>query len=186
MNKSRKVNPIFYLLISIVLYGAISCKNENKSNKEFASPYFSPLFKANNAFVYRNAMFGYSVDEIKKSETAKLYDATVDHLFYEFSFPKDSTLFSEYANVNYFFDENNQLDIITTDVFLSDSAQVDALSTALNEHFTALYGNKIETDVEKPFWNGSIRNKENKEINYTISYSTLSDDIGISIEFVRK
>jgi hypothetical protein len=122
------------LLVSgcIFLFNLAACQqNNNKATIENASPYFSNFFTGNEDAVLRGIQFNCTPDELKKLEKAKLYESTPDHLFYEFSYPKDSTTFSEYANIQYFFNENNQLDIIIAEIYLNDSTQEQQLKNNL-------------------------------------------------------
>ena len=105
MQKSRF--QILYL--TFFLCFIISCHHDTyKDSIKDASPYFISLFTGNEDAVFRGINFNETADAIKKIETSKLYESTPDHLFYEVTFPKDSTSFSEYANVQYFFNEDNQ------------------------------------------------------------------------------
>ena len=90
-------------------------------------------------------------------------ETTADHLFYEFIYPKDSSAFSEYANVQYFFNENNQLDIITTDIYLNDSAQVAQTKKSFEQYYTKRYGKSERDEKGYDIWNGEFTNTKTKK-----------------------
>ena len=134
----------------------------------------------------RGVDFNISQDELKKIEKSKLYESTSDHLFYEFSYPKDSTPFAEYANVEYFFDENNKLDIITTDIYLSDSFQEVTLQKKFIEYYNKRYGNSKNDDYAYDVWNGSFKDKTfGAKHKYTVALKPLENDNGVTLEYVR-
>jgi hypothetical protein len=166
-----------------------SCWNKNHSNSlENPSPYFKNFMPGNEDAVLRNIGFNVSPEEIKKMETSKLYEETPDHLFYEYSFPTDSTPFSEYANIQYFFNEENQLDIITADIYMSDSLQENKLRNNLTDYFNHRYGSASKEDNGEEVWNGKYKDKNtNSTYKYTVDIKDLEDnDYGVSIEYVRE
>jgi hypothetical protein len=174
---------IFSLLLLAILI-ATSCKPKvDKSKIKDASPYFTHFYSGNDDAVLRDINFNMSPDDVKKTETCKLYEHTPDHLFYEFSFPTDSTAFSEYANVQYFFNENNQLDIITADIYLNDSIQQAGLKNTLTTYFNERYETADDANTYS-VWEGTYTDKNtNKDYDYTISLKNIEDDFGVSIEY---
>jgi hypothetical protein len=147
--RTKKYNTLLKwstgMIVCCMLFSA--CRNNAAEKYELtdASPYFAPLMQDDDASVWRGMDFKLTADEIKKLEKAKLYETTPDHLFYEFSYPDDSTALSEYANIQYFFNENGLLDIITADIYLNDSAQQDKLYNTFSQYYTLRYGDP-ETD----------------------------------------
>ena len=135
----------------------------------------------------RGVDFNLSPEELKKLEKSKLYEVTGDHLFYEFSYPKDSTPFSEYANVEYFFDENNKLDIITTDIYLNDSAQEEKLKSSFIQYYNNRYGSSEMDDYEYDVWNATFKDtKSGMKYKYTVALKPLENDNGITLEYLRE
>ena len=188
MNNLRfKTKNIFWLLVVSFSF-FISCKNDkNKDSLKDASPYFTNLFTGNEDAVFRGINFNETVDAVKKAEKAKLYESTTDHLFYEFTYPKDSTAFSEYANVQYFFNEENQLDIIITDIYLTDSIQETKLKNTLTEYYNQRFDAADEDEYEYPVWKASFEDKKaDKKYNYTIALKEVSDDFGVTLEYMRE
>ncbi len=175
-----------YFVFGILLISFFACKNKsNGENKNATSPYFNELFQANSDAVFRAISFNLDADAVKKIETAKLYETTSDHLFYELSFPKDTSLFVEYANLQYFFNANNQLDIITADVFLNDAAQEEKLIQALKSYFDDNYTSIKNENGNFPMWEASAYDKKSdKDLDYTIALKDNPDDFGISLEFL--
>jgi len=184
MKKSILFYPVF-LLALLLLH---SCRNDNAKNEiKDPSPYFKTFITGDEKNVLRDINFNLSADEIKKNETSKLYEETPDHLFYEFSFPTDSTAFSEYANIQYFFDENNQLDIITADIYMNDSIQENKLRNNLMDYYTYKYGSLQKDDNEQDVWKGTFTDKKtNQSYYYSVAIKKLEDDYGVSIEYVRE
>jgi hypothetical protein len=175
---------ILSLTISSLLF--ISCHHDNKEDK--TSPYFTHFYTGNKDAILRDIHFDMSPDEVKSIEKSRLYEATEDHLFYEFSYPTDSTAFSEYAEVQYFFDENDKLDVIASHLFLNDSTLEKGLRTSLQQYFNQRYGS-AEADKNSELWNGDFTDKKTgTDYNYTIRVKNIvkqSDDdlTGVSIEY---
>lgn len=165
-----------------------ACRHEGKqADFKDASPYFTAFFPKEENGVLRGIQFNMQEDDVKKMEKSKLYETTPDHLFYEFSYPKDSTEFEEYANVQYFFDENGKLDIITTDIFLNDSMQEEKLKSDILRYFGALYGKSHTDDYDYDVWDAVYEDRKNgKQYNYTIALKGLDNDYGISLEYMRE
>ncbi len=183
MQKNR-LKILFILFITSTLF---SCHNETKKNAE--SPYFTAFFTGNEDAVLRDINFNISADEIKKTELSKLYETTSDHLFYIFSFPTDSTAFSEYANVQYFFNENNQLDIITADIYLNDTIQQDNLENSITDYYNQRYGDAETNANNFPTWSGTFKDISiDKKYPYSITLKDLDDEtdddaIGLTVEY---
>ena len=176
---------VFILVFSCIIY---SCKNDkHKDSLKDASPYFTNLFTGKDDAVFRGINFNETVDAVKKTEKSKLYESTTDHLFYEFTYPKDSTTFSEYSNVQYFFNEENQLDIIITDIYLTDSVQEIKLKNTLTEYYNQRFTAADKSEYEYPVWKASFEDiKADKKYNYTIALKEVSDDFGVTLEYMRE
>lgn len=176
------------LIICILLLFILSCKNDNsKDSMKDASLYFINFFTGNDEAVLRDVSFNISSDELMKIEKSKLYEATPDHLFYEFSYPTDSSAFSEYANIQYFFNEDNQLDIITTEIFLNDSIQESKLKNSIIEYYHLRFGKPEKDDYEQDIWKGSfLDEKTSKNYNYSVALKELNGEYGIALEYVRE
>lgn len=177
------------LLVSgcIFILLAACQQNNNKATIENASPYFSIFFTGNEDAVLRGIQFNCTPDELKKLEKAKLYESTPDHLFYEFSYPKDSTTFSEYANIQYFFNENNQLDIITAEIYLNDSTQEQQLKNNLIEYYNQRFGNPEKDEQDHEVWTGYFTDATlDKKISYSVAIKEINGEFGIGIEYVRQ
>ncbi len=186
MVRKTTIKILFPLCILLL---TISCHRESSSGYSLTNPssYFSNLFSLKDDAVCRGINFNLTADEVKKAEKAKLYEATADHLFYEFSYPEDSTSTSEYANLQYFFNENSQLDIITIDIFLNDSIQERQLKNTFTEYFKQRYG-KSETDsYNYDVWTGTFEDKKlDKEFKYSVALKKLENESGISLEYIRE
>lgn len=186
-NLKFEIKNIFWLLaFSFFLF--TSCKHEKyKETLKDPSPFFTNLFTGNEDAVFRGINFNETSDAVKKMEKAKLYESTSDHLFYEFTYPKDVTPFSEYANIQYFFNEENQLDIITTDIYLTDSIQEIKLKNTLTQYYNMRFKEEDENESEYPVWKATYEDiKNDKNYNYTISLKEVSDDFGVSLEYMRE
>lgn len=181
----RSPSIVYLLLVSCIIS---ACRNNStKVDLKNASPYFTYLLTENEEAVFRGIDFNKNADDVKKIEKAKLYETTTDHLFYEVSFPKDSTQFAEYANVQYFFNENNQLDIIIADVFLADTLQENKLKNTLSTYFNQKFESVESKEFDYPVWSAEFDDKKtDKTYNYTITLKDLSEDIGVTIEYIRE
>ncbi len=184
-----KYNVLKILFSLCCVFLILNCHRESTSAYTLTnpSPYFTGLFSSKDEAVCRGTNFNLTADEVKKTEKAKLYEATADHLFYEYSYPEDSTAASEYANLQYFFNENGQLDIITVDIFLDDSIQETHLKNTFIEYFNQRYG-KSETDsYNYTVWNGNFDDKKlKKEFKYSIALKKLENESGVSLEYIRE
>lgn len=177
------------LIVSLSLLCMLAAcqQNNNKASIENASPYFSNFFTGNEEAVLRGIQFNSTQDELKKQEKAKLYETTPDHLFYEFSYPKDSTAFSEYANIQYFFNENNQLDIIIAEIYLNDSTQEQQLKNNLTDYYNQRFGNPDKDEQEHEVWTGYFTDATlDKKIPYSVAMKEMNGEFGIGIEYVRQ
>ncbi len=176
-----------FLIIGFCIFCLVSCQHDSKDSAKDTSPYFINFFTGSDADIFRDVNFNITQDELKKIETSKLYESTADHLFYEFSFPTDSTAFSEYANVQYFFDENNQLDIITSDIYLNDSIQEKNLKNTLTAYYNTRFGKADADENNNDVWKSTFQDKKTSEkYDYSIALKELADDYGVSLEYVRK
>lgn len=175
----------------LILVGSLiiqSCWNKSKTYIiKDPSPYFTDFYALKDNSILRGIQFNSKADEIIKTEKAKLYDKTNDHLFYEYTFPKDSTSFSEYANVQYFFDENKLLDIITVDIYLNDSLQEKSLNASIIQYFNQRYGNSESDEKKYLVWKDKFQNKiTKKEQEYSVAMKKLDNDYGLKIEYLRE
>lgn len=182
------INLICFFVLGSCIFILNSCRfNEDKVIIKDASPYFTNLFTGKEDAVFRGINFNETSDGVKKAEKAKLYESTSDHLFYEFTYPKDSTLFSEYANIQYFFNEENQLDIITADIYLTDSVQELKLKNTLTQYYNLRFEADEENESEYPVWKATFEDvNADKKYNYSISLKEVNDDFGVSLEYMRE
>lgn len=173
------------ILFIVVVVSIYACNNHNKKHSKSNLPYIAYLFQGNDKNVFRNIDFNTSIDVVKKTETSKLFDATTDHLFYELTFPKDSTTFSEYANLQYFFNENNKLDIIIADVFFADSTQQTIFFSDLLSYFDDNFDKQDNNDTDYPIWKATFKDPSTeKEFDYTIALKEKKDENAVSIEYM--
>lgn len=183
-----KNRNLFLILCSLLCFSSCHLNNK-KEDLNNASPYFTAFFTGNEASVLRNINFNMNSDEVKRIEPSKLFESTSDHLFYEFSFPTDSTAFSEYANIQYFFNENNQLDVISNHIYLNDTLQQNKLEKTLTLYFNEKLGDSEINADKEAFWTSTFKDISNrKKYNYTVSVKDLEDDqddkaIGITVEY---
>lgn len=178
----------FILVLASCIFVLQSCKHDNYTKEiKDASPYFTNFSTGTDDDIFRHINFNLSQDEVKKIEQSKLYESTTDHLFYEFIYPKDSSSFSEYANVQYFFNENNQLDIITADIYLNDSTQVAQAKNSFKQYYTNRYGNSALDEKGYYVWKGVFKDDQTKkEANYTVAVTELAEEFGIKIEYLKE
>ncbi len=179
--------PFFYIIICVFIL-LNSCKNEaTKISVKNPSPYFTNFFSEHEEGILKSISFNSQAGEIKKIEKSKLYESSNDHLFYEFSYPKDSTPFEEYANIHYYFNEANTLDIITADIYLNDSIQEQQLKNNLIDYYTQQFGNPKTDDYGYTTWNASKKEKKtDKEYSYSVAIKKLKDDYGINLEYLKE
>ena len=180
--KSTKIVSILYIVVLCM----IACKHKkNNSDIKITSPYFSTMMKLNENGVFRGLNFNMDVDAVQKVESSKLFETTSDHLFYELSFPVDSSQFVEYANLQYFFNGNNQLDIITADVFLNDSIQEKELYQSLKKYFDDNFDAINNDNGNFLIWRARFKDsKLDENFDYTIGLKNFTEDYGVTIEYL--
>ena len=165
IHKIKKIKIV--LLFFIIISSFYACKNNSsKEETKINSPYFSPLLTNKNTSVFRGIDFNSSAENIKQTENAKLYEATSDHLFYELDFPNDTSQFIEYANIQYFLNPKNKLDIITVDVFLNDTIQEMTLKIDLLNYFNSKFKKIRNDDGTFPMWETTF---EDSDLQYTLT-----------------
>ena len=183
-----KNRNLFFILCSFFI--VIFCRHD--ADEQAASPYFTNFFTGNEADVLRGINFNMTAEDVKKTEQSRLYETTADHLFYVFSFPTDSTAFSEYADVQYFFNENNQLDVIANHIYLNDTIQRDQLQHTLSQDLSKRFGKPETNTANDKVWTADFKDKiSGKKYNYTITVERLEDEedpeaIGVTIEYYLK
>jgi hypothetical protein len=177
------MNKYYILFLLIILY---SCKNENNIKIKNPTVYFEQLITKEKKAIFKNLNFDFTLDEVKKIENAQLYDATNEHLFYSYNFPKDSTNFVEYADIKYFFDEESILKIITANIYLNDSIQETQLLENFKEYYTIKYGDTKLDDYEYDNWDATADSKNTKgKYYYNIGIKKLKDEYGVAIEILK-
>lgn len=177
----------YTLFTFCLIFTFSSCKHDTKEQAK--SSYFTAFFTGNEDAILRDINFNITPDEVKKTEQSKLYETTTDHLFYEFSYPTDSTAFSEYANVQYFFNENNLLDIITADIYLNDTIQQENLKNSITDYYIQRFGDAEKNNYNFPTWTSTFKDKSlDKEFKYTVTLKKLDSElddeaIGLTVEY---
>ncbi len=174
----------YYIILLVILF--TSCRNEN--NIEISNPtiYFNEIITNEKNAIFKNINFDFTLDDVKKTDNAQLYEATAEHLFYSYNFPKDSSQFIEYTDIKYFFDEDNILKIITATVYLNDSIQEAKLLENLKEYYTIKYGDTKVDDYSYDNWEATADSKNKKgKYYYNIAIKKLENEYGVTIELLR-
>ncbi len=176
MKFSKKT--LFIALFFMCLY---ACKNHKYSEKiTNRSPYFSAIVGDNDENVFRNVNYQLTPEQIKKIETSKLYENAPDHLFYEITFPDDSSKFQEYADLEYYFNDQNKLDIVVAKVYVNDSLQQDQLLSNLRQYYTEKLGNSSLDNYNYETWQGIEPKNKSK---YSVGIQTLPKEFGLILEY---
>lgn len=174
---------IFAILIAGLSFSACEQTQYTKDISN-PSPYFINLVEGFDKSVFHGVDLCLSQDDVRKREKAQLYERTADHLFYNYVFPRDSTAFSEYADIQYFFDKNNTVEIITTNIFLNDSLQQDQLLQNFTQYFNNRYGDSKPDDYGYQVWNGTLET-DAQDWDYSIGLTPMTDEYGLTIEYLR-
>lgn len=174
---------IYLLVISALLY---ACQNENNIKIDNPTVFFNELITKEKKAIFKNVNFDFSIDDVKKTENAQLYEATKEHLFYSYNFPKDSSVFIEYVDIKYFFDETNTLKIISANIFLNDSIQEQHLLDNFREYYTIKYGDSKVDDYQYDTWEATADSKNKKgKYYYNIAIKKMKGEYGIMVELLR-
>ena len=173
-----------YIYILFLLTLHTGCKNhEFSDNITNRSPYFSAIVGDNDNNIFRNVNFGLKQDVVKKAETSKLFDFAPDHMFYEVTFPDDSSQFQEYADIEYYFNENDILDIMVARIYVNDSVQQSQLYNNLQQYYHAKLGSSAIDKFNGEFWKGQFTQGKSKPMDYYVFMEPLPKEFGISLEF---
>ncbi len=173
---------VYFVLAALTLY---SCQHRQYSKDiKNPSPYFAALMDGNDNTVFHGIDFNMSEDDIRKKEKSKLYENTNDHLFYTFTFPKDSTAFQEYADIEYFFDKNGKAEIFTSTIYVNDSLQQLQLMETFHQYYNNRYGSAKKDDYGYDVWKGTMESSED-DYDYSIGLSPAKEEYGIVLEYLR-
>jgi len=146
-------------------------------------PIFSAIVGDNDNNIFRNVNFGLKQDVVKKAETSKLFDFAPDHMFYEVTFPDDSSKFQEYADIEYYFNEKDILDIVVAKIYVNDSIQQSQLLANLQQYYTNKLGKSSVDKYNGEFWKGEYKLDKSKAMDYYVFMEPLPKEFGISLEF---
>jgi hypothetical protein len=163
----------------------LACQN-GQYTKEISnpSPYFTALMEGNDHSVFHGADLNMNQDEVREKEKSKLYERTQDHLFYSLVFPKDSTVFSEYADIQYFFDNKGGVEIISASIYLNDSTQQEHLANTFRQYYNIRYGDAGKDEYGYEVWKGTLEAQED-DYDYTIGLNQMKEEFGIVLEYLR-
>lgn len=175
-----------FLIVVCLIVVLVSCRRKEKIEVTNPTIYFTDLITDNPEGIFKNVNFDFTIDDVKATENAQLYEATDDHLFYSYNFPKDTSLFVEYADIKYFFDENKILKIISTTIYLNDSIQETGLLQNFHDYYTEKYGDDKTDDYKYSTWNATAESKSTKgKYYFNIGLKELGNEYGVTLELLR-
>lgn len=180
---------ILYILLIFLIFS--SCdklfkKDYTLEHPELKAPTFSAIFDMDDNHLFRGIDFDDKKEHVMKLESGKgtLINQEDFALFYEVELPKDSLKHYEYANVNYFFN-NNKCDIICVEYHLVDSLKIETTENALNTYFNILYGDAHEDDFGYQVWTWDNEKDKNHHYDVAVKRGYQLDEPDILVEFSK-
>jgi hypothetical protein len=146
------------------------CKKKN--NTPHFSSYVEKLFSTEEDF-FRGISMGMSRDKVKSKEEIRPVSEESNLLRYEIIYPKDSTTYEEYADIEYNFTDSDKLDIITGKIYASEAQLSDSIYSDVSRYLTYNYGIAEKDAYNYEVWKG-------KSMNYA------GDSISINIGIIKK
>ena len=190
---------IFIFGIATVLFSSCNSRNTNNENEHSADEnaaaekpheYYDKVFQPDTNYVFRNVNFLQSKKEVAQLEEdnggLKLLDDAKSYLFYEVDLSSDTSRSIDYAEVKYFFDVNDALDIISVNYYIADSSDISAVNLSLNKSFTKRFGNSYIDSQNYMVWESSF-NKDGIATLYEVAMKKLIqiNDPGITVEYLK-
>ncbi|MCB9033815.1 MAG: hypothetical protein H6553_08260 [Chitinophagales bacterium] len=182
MKSNIKYFVLLILIAIIVVLIVFKIKKKDKVTIDNPSIYFESLYDTKGKHLFRAVDLMMTKKNVLSNEKATLFEEPDNNLFYAYSFPVDSTPFGEYLDLKYFFNENNQLDIIMCNVYLNDSIQEDKMIKNLNQYYSYLYGRKEVDEFKYDVWNAHTTYQK-EDVDFTVAIRKMQEEYGINIEY---
>lgn len=119
----------------------------------------------------RGVKFGDAIAEVKKKETAELFEEEETHIGYSFD-----TKSLETVDILYEKDNKNHVSGIELDIYMNTDASNDSLKDELSNQFTVRYGKPL-AEADEPTW----RIKPNGQVSIKVIKNKL--DRGLEVRF---
>lgn len=171
-----------YLFILSLLF--IACSNPKETKQvEVLNPPSAPTVTTSNVQkllrtimgtgegLLRGIKFGDTIADVKKKETAELFEEEDTHV--GFSFDTESL---ETVDILYEKDKQGKVSGIELDIYMNSDASNDSLKNELSNQFTVRYG-KPSTDSQTPTW----KIKPNGQVSIKVVKNKL--DRGLEVRF---
>jgi len=159
------------VLIILVLCAGCNLFKKKKRIRHF-SPYVEKLFVPDLDF-FRNTHLGMPLVKVKTTEKIKPANTESNLLRYEILYPKDSTTYEEYADIEYNFNDDDKLDIITGNIYTSHQQLADSIYRDITRYLQYNFGTHNTDDYHYDVW-------KVKSINYA------EDSILLNVGIIQK
>ena len=197
LKKTNYLLPLFLILLLL----SVACKSGNKPSEEYSDDmtlptdttmaHFSSVFGSENDKVFRSVNFNMNKEEVKKieaeqSESIKLVEDVKNMLFYEVDLTNDTSKAIDYAEIKYFFDVHDALDIISVNYYILDSLTIRNLSESIFQKMTRKYGDSYVDSEDYIVWESSFEN-EGKSTLFEVATKELTkqNDPGVTVEYLK-
>jgi hypothetical protein len=175
---------IYLLVLSLLI---IACSNpKDKKNVEVLSPPSNLTVTTSNVQkmlraimgtgegLLRGIQFGDAIADVKKKETAELFEEEETHVGYSFD-----TENLETVDILYEKNKQNKVSGIELDIYMNSDASNDSLKNELSNQFTIRYGKPL-TDTDTPTW----KIKPNGQVSIKVVKNKL--DRGLEVRFTQQ
>ncbi|MBX7224448.1 MAG: hypothetical protein K1X55_00325 [Chitinophagales bacterium] len=161
-------------------------KDRSLGHPELKATSFSSIFDIDDNHLFRGIDFDDKKEHIMKLENGKstLINQEDFALFYEVELPKDSLKNYEYANINYFFN-NNKCDVISVEYQLVDSTRIEMTEKAITTYFNLLYGDAHEDDYGYQVWTWDNDKDKDHHYDVAIKRGYQLDEPDLLVEFSK-
>jgi hypothetical protein len=122
----------------------------------------------------RGIKFGDAISDVKKKETAELFEEEDSHIGYSFD-----TESLETVDILYEKDQKNHVSGIELDIYMNSDASNDSLKNELSNQFTIRYGKPL-SDIDIPTW----KIKPNGQVSIKVVKNKL--DRGLEVRFSQQ
>lgn len=175
-----------YTLSLLLLCASCTLFKKKKKIPHFSS-YVEKLFTPEEDF-FRGTNMGMSLEKVRSKEEIRPVGEESNMLRYEIIYPKDSTTYEEYADIEYNFNDSDRLDIITGKIYTSEQQLSDSIYTDISRYLTYNYGNYEKDEYNYQVWKGKAMNYagDSIKINIGIIQKHIEDEYLIIYEIMQE
>ena len=133
--------------------------------------------------MFRGIQFGTSLEEVKGKENLNPDIEYGDYLHYYLN--ADSIAEGESVDIEYFFNRNDQLDMVIAFYNLTDKETIHPLADELYRYLERKYGRPRQDELGWYHWDFEEKNNESGTIEINLVGETEPGYMGVEIEFIK-